>query len=398
MSKFESLSDRNENQVYEETKKKHKIIRIGSIATIITVGIICVVFGIRVYYLRNFNAYKPVKSIERTDGSVSTYQTLGDGLYKFSRDGVIGYDADLNIKWSGSYDFTAPIADSCGSFVAVADAGGKEVYVFDGSDSGVKIDVLHPITHVQVASQGVVAIVMEDGNSDITQIIDSQNENELLVEFTTNVSEDGYPIDIALSNDGKKLVTSYLYMENGVSQTKLTFYNFGSVGQNYVKKIVKAKVLDQQIVSGVEFLGNDSICAFTEKGYILYSMKQLVDDIKEESFDKPIKSIVYDEDYFGFVLKDVAEEHNYLLKIYEKSGSVKLSKPIDFLYNTTYLIDGQVFFLSDQEARIININGTQKLSCQSDARLLYMMPTNRFDRYLLVDQNNISQVKLKEEK
>jgi len=397
VSKFESLSDRKEDQVYERTKKKHKLVRVGSSVAVISAVVICVLLGIRLYYYRDFNAYKVVKTVERKDGGASNYKTLGTGLYKYSRDGVVGYDEDLNIKWSGSYNFTAPIEDSCGKFVAVAHAGGKEIYVFDGSDSGVKIDVLHPITHIQVAGQGVVAVVMENGDSDITQLIDSQNENEILVEYMTTVAEDGFPVDIALSNDGKKLVTSYLYIENGVSQSKLSFYNFGDVGQNYVKKIVKAMVFDQELVSGVEFLGNNTVCAFNSTGYNLFSMKQLVEDKKQEKFDKEINSVIVNDNYYGFVMNEQSGDSEYRLHLYDNQGNLKLNKKIDFPYDTVYMINKELFFMSEREIYIMNLNGSLKMDCQSDSELVYMMPTSRFDKYLLVDSKNISKVKLIEE-
>lgn len=64
---------------------------------------------------------------------------------------------------------------------------------------------------IKVASQGVVAVVLEDSGSNVVSLYNPYSSDEkLLVEVPSNVSEDGYPIDIALSADAKSLVTVYL--------------------------------------------------------------------------------------------------------------------------------------------------------------------------------------------
>ena len=45
-------------------------------------------------------------------------------------------------------------------------------------------------------------------------------------------------VAMALSQDGRKLVTSYLSLGNGKLESWVTFYNFGDVGQNYVDNMV----------------------------------------------------------------------------------------------------------------------------------------------------------------
>ena len=62
-----------------------------------------------------------------------------------------------------------------------------------------------PIVRAKVARQGVVAILLQDKDSNVLNIYNPySNAESLLVEIPTNVSEEGYPLDFDISPDGRK--------------------------------------------------------------------------------------------------------------------------------------------------------------------------------------------------
>lgn len=394
---MESLSERSENQRYENAKKWHKR-RIKIILAFIAVAILFVViFNIWSYYTKDYNSYKVLKSIKRTDSSSTTYTQYYDKLMKYSRDGAVGFNEELDMEWSGSFHFNSPIMDSCDSYVAIADQGGTEIYVFDGSDSPKKIDVLYSISHVCISKQGILAVMMSKESSDLAQVYDSSN-GKLLVEFETNVSEDGYPVDMALSDDGTKLVTSYLNVTSGSPTSKVTFYNLGEVGKNYSNSIVAAKTYEKELISNIEFLGNNKVCAFGEKGFYLYSMKQLVEDVKTKTFKNKIKSVFFTDKNLGFVFDSSKSEDNCEMELYDLSGKLQMSQKLDFVYSSVYMVQDQIIFTAEQECHIFRTNGREKLNCVFQTPVSYVLPVSGFNRYLLVDDNSICSIKITEEK
>ena len=395
--RMESLSERNENQRIDNAKKwrkrRNKII-MGSASVCI---LLVVIFNVWSYYTKDYKGYKVIQSIKRKDSTITNYTVYNDGkLMKYSRDGAVGFNKKLEMQWSGSYDFSTPLFDSCGVYVALADQGGTEISVFDGSDSPKEINVLYPITNIRISSQGVLAVVMNRESSDQVQLYDSTN-GELLVEFMTNVSDDGYPVDIALSSDGRKLITSYLNVTNGTATSKLTFYNLGEIGKNYTNNIVSAKTFKKQIISKIEFLENNTVCAFSEQGYHLYEMKQMVRDIRSKSFKQQIRSVFLTKENFGFVFNDSSDKHKLKTELYDLSGKVKMSKSINFDYNKVYMIGEQIIFLSDQVCHILRKNGTEKFNCTFNLPISYILPTEGFNRYILVDDNAIKVIKVRED-
>lgn len=164
--RMESLSERNESQRLENVKKWHKKrvkILIGSIVSVILFAII---FNIWQYYTKDYNSYEVLESIKRKDSQITKYRAYSNKLMKYNCDGVVGFNEKLDMEWSGSFNFSSPILDECGKYIALADLGGTEVYVFNGSGSPKEVKVLYPIAQIRISTQGVLAVVMNRESSD----------------------------------------------------------------------------------------------------------------------------------------------------------------------------------------------------------------------------------------
>ena len=53
----------------------------------------------------------------------------------------------------------------------------------------------------------------------------------ILVENKVSAAKDGYPVEIALSNDGTTLIVSYLHVQSGALASNVVYYNFGDAGR-----------------------------------------------------------------------------------------------------------------------------------------------------------------------
>ena len=311
---MESLSERNERKRYEEAKKKQRRNRIIAAIMVVLLAAGVVVYAIDSQINRNYNGYQVEKKFDRKDSNTVKYINYNGRILKYSRDGISELDDSGKVIWTSSYDMKNPFVAYCGNYVAVADIAGKEIYIYNRTNSTdiKKIEVVLPIVKIDIAEQGVVAVVLEDTVSNQINIYDPYNISEqLLVSIPTNVETDGFPVDISISNDGERLVTDFINISNGQAQTSINFYNFDEVGKNNINRIVGARDFEQTIVTKTTFLNNETVCAYTENGFSLYSMKEVPKDIYEETFDKAIKSIFSNEEYVGIVLDNNKNIENY---------------------------------------------------------------------------------------
>ena len=123
----------------------------------------------------------------------------------------------------------------------------------------------------------------------------------------------------------------------------------------------------------------------------------MVRDIRSKSFKQQIRSVFLTKENFGFVFNDSSDKHKLKTELYDLSGKVKMSKSINFDYNKVYMIGEQIIFLSDQVCHILRKNGTEKFNCTFNLPISYILPTEGFNRYILVDDNAIKVIKVRED-
>lgn len=392
---MESLSERNDTRQYEKEQKRHKRAMVFTVTICTIAAIALFVYILNSIINKDYTEFEVLAATPRQDSNSVQYMEYEKGVLKFSRDGAAGIDAEGNILWNGSYDMNNPQADVCGNYVVIGDIGGKEWYVYNGSDSGTKYEETLSIVQVQVGRQGVVAVVLEDKDSDEIHIYNLYDDSQtLLAEIPTNVSEDGYPMDISISDDGKKLVTTYFCVNEGVGESRVSFYNFDEVGKDKVNRIVGGIEFGETLVHNVEFLDNNTVCILTENGFALYSMEELPEELITETFEKEIKSAVLGAGSVGFVLEEYGEEGQQELVLYNLSGKKILTKQIDYEYERVFMTGKEIVFLSDLEGIILRDTGSEKLHCTFFKRMDYIFGTDEKNTYIFVDEANIEKVKL----
>lgn len=392
---MESLSEREQEKRVERTKRKHKITMICTVTICTIAAVLLFVYIINSFINHRYSGYKEISSVKREDSNSVQYKSYNGKILKFSRDGASGIGNDGKAIWNGSYEMNNPSADICNDYVVIGDIGGKEAYVYNGSDSGVEITEVLPITQVKIAGQGVTAVSVENGNSDEIHIYNPYaSENPLLVKIPTNVSEDGYPIDFDISFDGKKLVTSYIHVKNGISANKVTFYNFDDVGKDKVNYIVGSVNMEQEICPKIEFINNETVCLYGENSFALYSMQELPEKICREDFKQDVKSIMHNKKYLGFVLENGDKEAKYRLLVYDLSGKKVSDLLLDYDYNEILFSEHEIILYSDRSVRMLRFNGQIKFDYSFDKKIDYIFPTSNKKNYLFIDENKIELIKL----
>ncbi len=367
---------------------------------IIIIGAAVAFFCIISYYQYSNGIYKNytiLKEYEKADSSLVKYLSYQNKILKYSKDGASVLDSDGKAVWNGSYDMKNPKVSICGNYIAIADIGGKELYVFNGKDSGTEIEVLNNIVEFDVGMQGIVAIAMENGDSNLIGIYDPYQQGDILrVEIPTTVNNDGFPIDLALSNDGQKLVTGFLHADS-ILENKVTFYNFDEVGQNDINRQTGMVNLEETLISNVLFLDNDHVCVYMENGFLLYSMKQKQEEIANIVFEKTIKSVMTSNQYIGVILEEYSDADKYHLLIYNLNGKKILEQDFDFDYDNVQLTDTDIIFSSELSCHIIRLNGKKKFEMTFDQPVSAILPCDGNRKYYFIRDYRVQEIQLKHE-
>lgn len=387
-------------QFIDKFKSKDKSFRIQ---LILYAGIVLMVVLLIVGVIRQSTSYRTFvveSSIEKTDTVSVGYQVIGNGLIRYSRDGASFYKKLDTPIWNQTFEMASARVVSCGDYMAIGDIGSNQIRIFNQTGQVGSVRTLYPIVDVEVAEQGVVAAVLSEGNQNYINLYDSQGEE--LVTIKSVVSTKGYPVDITLSNDGTKVAVNYLNIKDGKIGTNTVFYHFGSAGQNEIDHIMGSFEYDS-VFPKIRFLDNNTIVAYGEDQFIIYSMKTIPEVVQQISFDSEIKSIFSSDKYLGFVFKnpDPADEttgadyKKYHMAIYTTSGRIYMEKDFDFEYQTITCSNREIIMYNDTDCIMYEFNGKQKFSYTFEEPILSLLPKSAANEYIFITSSSIEEVHLK---
>lgn len=391
------MANENEGQSLREYGNRKKRLKRRRRFIIVTLVLLFVVVGaiyfIRLYY-RSYQSYGVLKTTDISGENTVGFLSYGSSVVKYGKDGAEAIDKDGKLLWNGSYELSEPIADTCGKYVVISGKNSREVHIYDRKGEVAKIPTEYDIMKVEIASQGVVVVLMEDGETNHILLYDVDGTN--LGEMGTNADKDGYPMDISLSDDGKKLVTSYLSYTGGKLTDIVSFYNFGEVGQNKINNLVGGFSFNEGIVvPRVAFINNDTVVAYKDNGFVVYDMKEIPSDLFERNVDGKIQSILYSGKYVGVVLQTEGTSKKQLV-LYDLSGKKVLDKSLDYEYENIYLSGEEIIMYDNMSCLIMKPDGKVKFEYTFETNIDALYPINNFDRYYLASGNALSEIQLEE--
>lgn len=367
--------------------------RLYVVAAIVVVGIGALMALSYYFNNRCYDSYQVDHEFGRSDSNNVSYVYFNRNILKYSRSGISAMDNTGKSLWNGGFEMKQPQMDTCGEYVVVADVMGKQFYVYHDGDEGTDIETALPIVRAKVSGTGIVAVLVQDKDSNVLNIYNPYSSaDSLLVEIPTNVSEEGYPLDFDISPDGSSVAIAYMVVNGNTIENKVSFYNFTAVGQDR-NTLVGGKSFENNMVGKIEFVGEDEVAVFHEKGFTLFrGMKQPGVSV-EMAFDEDIRSMAYSDEYIAVVTGEAGEEKR-TLRLFNLRGKEKLSRVIDYDYSEMRIYKEEIFFLSNHSCHILRTNGHDKFAYEFEDGIDTIFPTANGNVYTLIDADTIRKISL----
>ncbi len=380
---------RFENMDYQEKIVAHKrMVAARILYGIAAVAIILVLF-FTIRYFIIYSDYRVVDKETRSAGTSVRYAEFYGKVLRYSKDGATFYDRKDKYIWNETYEMQNPIIDICGKSMVIADQNGNKVCVFDLEGKKSSFEVGMPIKKVQVSEKGTLVLLLENDGEHYIQYLDSKGN--IIAEGKSVFEKRGYPLDIALSDDGLKLAVSYFVLEDGVQKTNIVFYSFASIGASEIDNIVSSEKFDNTVVPTICYADSKTAFAFGDDRLVIFKGTQRPKVSKEIVLKEDVESIFYDEDYAGMVFKT---EDGYRMDVYDIDGDQILSKEFDFDYDSIKISKERIVMYNDEEWCIYTMKGRLKLApCELSGSVsdIEVLSSNK---YLLVKANKTETVKL----
>lgn len=372
-----------------KAQRKHTTPAAWIILIILAAGVIAVYFYIKEQHNTSYTSWEWSDKREITQGLEYIYGEKGYAAY--GRDGAIGYDLNANQIWNIAFTIKQPIADNCGEWYAFADRGSDRIYITDGTGINTCIDVAGNIRDVKISSVGTTAVLTEGTEKDRIFIYDSNTE--LLAEINTSVKKAGFPIAIAISPDGRKLVTSY-YTVGNESEGRVTFYNFSSVGRSYADNMVGSFSTGESMAVDIEFMGNERVCVFQKDTVEVYKLKEIPEKLKTLSFPEGItaKSTAGS----GLAVASSQRDDMSAIVIYNTEGEKTTELATGMSFDRFRITKDELLVLAKGSCVIYRrSDGTVKFRVKPEEGIRLMTETGDSRRYAVVTENSMGTIVLK---
>ncbi len=370
----------------ERRKKRRRraAIRLG-ILLLVVVGI---------YLLITLQTYTKVRISDTFaigEASSSSYAEFESGFLKYSRDGISYLNQKGAEQWNQSYQIKKPTVIVGNSAALVYDQGGNTIEVITKEGVKGEIETNMPIEHAAVSSQGIVGAILKNSESAMVMCYDAKGN--VLVEHKSSISGTGYPINVALSNDGNTMEVLYLYTQDGKITSKILYYNFGTAGEEKTDHIVSEKEYEDTIMSSAFFMDENTSVAVGDNLLAIYSGTETPKESTIIKIDGEIKNVFHNNKYIGLIVKN-KNASGYELRLYKASGKEVLSKSIVDTYDKVKISGGHVILYDGKKCSIYKINGIHRFEGSMDSDILEILPVSGVNRYVVMTADGLDFLRL----
>lgn len=393
-AKREQIDDENSN-VIEVTPGISARVKVLIVILVILIAAVVIVSVRRYINTREYQGYNVVSSVETNGDNIADYIMFSDNVLKVTKDGVAYIDATGNTVWDCSYAMKMPQAVVNGDYAAVADMNGRDVYVFNKSGKVSNQTLNYDITNIDIAAQGVYVVILSGENENYINAYDKDSKE--IYEMKTSIENSGYPLDIAVSDDGQKLFTSYVKVDGTTVPDYLAAYNFGSVGQNEnADRLMGGFTFDDTIFPYVDFIDNDTIACFGDDRIVIYSMNEKPSEKAEISLDgREMLGVFANSHYVGYISANAdTTAGRYHIYIYDTNGKLTAEADYNNTFSKIYATEDELIIAGEFDCSIYYLNGAKKFSTTFRKNLIDIVPSGNKLEYIAIFENETTIIKL----
>lgn len=388
---------KKKDSIFDEFNKKragHEVSKMIWVVTIVLVVALIAVVSVvvaRVYVINK--EYTQVTEVSSTEFFISTgskVERFGNNFIVYNSDGIKCVNYKGEQVWNEAFQMQKPMVDIAKGIVAVADYNGGKIYLMDEKNVIGTIDTGKLIRKFKASGNGYVMAVLD--GEDNTPIYVYNTAGEEMLFFNTTMKGFGYPLEIAISDNGILGAVSYLNVDKGSFYTSVGFYNFGEVGQNYQDSLMSSYSYQSALVPEIKFAGNNKAVAVADNRLMFYSGDQMPQSVGDILISETILSVYEDDKYVVLFFASDDGEHKYKAEIYDYDAKLKDKMYFDIDYSDVFFDSNRIVLYNGEEVLIHIIGGKDKFLGNFEDPILALIPTSSSKRFIQVTPDEIKTI------
>ena len=339
-----------------------------------------------------FEEFEVSSSFEQKDAEQTIYADFNGNLLAYGRDGAFYTDYEGNLIWNETYEMTNPQIKMCEGKLLIYDKTGSQLFVESVSGNEGKISTNLPIVEADVAKNGNVVVLMQNKDTGYLNLYNS--DGETIASGEVHTKKTGYPMSVAISSGGDRLVMSLANLTDGDVKSTVQFYDFGVAGDSKADHIVGKFSYSNMIIPEVDFVAKDEVIAFGDSEIVIFQGDKEPKIKKELFVSSEMKSIFHNDNYFGMITTN--EDGQNSLSLYTMSMNRRFEKEIDALYTKADITKTNEVLLTDGEnVSLYTKLGVNKFSHKFSNGILEMIPWESYRTYVIIEKGKIERIRLK---
>ena len=340
-----------------------------------------------------FDTYEITASTALEDVEGTQYEQLSGRVIKYSHDGVFCVNTDNDMLWSSAYSMQTPVCHVSGSRMVIVEQQGDQVVVLNAKGVLGSFTTPLPIMKARISSNGVVALVLKDKeNVSWVNLYNAQGEE--LASVKASQAETGYPMDIALSDNGRQLLVSFLCNEGSELAGRVALYDFSSL-DSPDESHLKGSVTYTDVVFPEVFFGSTGApVAVADDGFIVFSVGKSLKEKTRVQLPEEIVSVFHDASNIGFVFRSVRTDAKYRMQVCSLNGRTAMETEFDFSFSGIRMENGEILVYDASTLQIYRTSGKPKLNVTYGKEVEYFTSLGKNRRYLVITPKSIDRIRI----
>lgn len=343
----------------QEKGKKNGRLRYIATAFVVVFAVAAVILLKYAADHRTYSSYVVEKFVDKAD-NVSKYVYVDGYVLRYSTDGAALIKKNLSTAWSAAWSMSDPRTDICGRHILLYDRLGTDVYIYNEKECVSSFSADGPILEARISGKNTVAMLVQDGER--VDFVYYGSDGQMIASGQSSMTDPGYPLALAVSEDGVSVAISYLTAATGQVGTTVRFYHFGATGRSHENNMTGEEVFPGVLAPEVDFLNGSECVVFRDNGFTVYRGRSAPEAVRSVDFQEEIVSLFHDGSHMGFLFRSANKLHRFEMRIYTTNGNLVSTAYVDHTYERVHVCGDEVIFSSHSDFSVYSMSGFCRFS------------------------------------
>lgn len=340
-----------------------------------------------------YHSYQMDTDLVKVDTNAASYTNIENKILKYNLSEAELSEKSGKLLWRDGYTMTAPKMSSCGGTFVIYDVSGTQMEIYDQSGNLGSIETELPIVKAKISKKGDVAAIL--GSDENTWIQYYDKSGSKIATIKTTMDTPGYPMDVAVSEDGVILGGAFMNIGGDGIKSVLNFYNFSKNGHNLVDNKVDSEESKDTVVPQLDYMDNDTCIAYDDKGASIYKGSQTPKKLARINIKREILSVAHNADRVAFMVEKDDPTVPYTLLVYDLKGKKQFETNVAFDYQNMRMDSEQILLYNTTGICTYNMQGIRKFKGTiKDTNIKNVIPFGT-NYYMIISDEGTFNIRLK---